>query len=114
MSAASKVATALAKYGRPMVLRRRIGTTTAYNEVTVKGISKGYKPAELLGGLQQGDRYITISHAEIAAKPWPGPAAEPPKKGDFVLIDGANTAVQGVETERLGAEILAHVLWVRG
>ncbi len=106
MSAAAKIAAALAKYGRPMTLRRRIGTTSAYNDVTVKGVSQGYQPQELVGGIVQGDRKVTISNAEIAAAGWPGP----PKKGD--IIDGA--AVQGCETKHLGTEVLAHVLWVRG
>lgn len=111
MSAGTKIAAALRKYGRPMLLRRRIGTTAAYQDVNVTGISKGYKPAELMGGLQQGDRYITISNAEIAAQ---SVFVGPPKKGDLVTLDGASVAVQGVETQRLGLEILAHILWVRG
>ncbi|WP_207479567.1 hypothetical protein [Arenibaculum pallidiluteum] len=110
MSAAAKVAAALAKYGRPMTLRRRVGTTSAFSDVTVKGVADGYKPAELVGGIVQGDRQVTISNAEIAAAAWPGP----PKKGDFVMIDGVQTAVQGVETKHLATDILAHVLWVRG
>jgi hypothetical protein len=114
MSAAAKIATALKKHGRSMTLRRRIGTTTTYNDVSVKGTTKGYKPAELLGGLQQGDRYVTISHEEIAGKPWPGPQVESPKKGDFLIIDGTTTAVLGVETKYLKTDILAHVLSVRG
>ena len=111
---AQKIAVALRRYGRIMKLRRRVGTTSAFSDVEVRGISRGYKPDELVGQLQQGDRHVTISHAEIVAKPWPGPAAEPPKKGDFVVIDGTSTAVQGVETKYLGTIILAHVLWVRG
>jgi hypothetical protein len=111
VSAAAKIAAKLAQYGRPMTLRRRIGTTSTYNEVVVRGVEQGYRPAELLGGLQQGDRRITISNAEIAAQVAFSP---PPRKGDFVLIGATTAAVQGVETKYLGAEILAHVLWVRG
>lgn len=110
MSAGSKVAQALQKYGRSMTLRRRVGTTSTYTDVGVRGVAKGYRPAELLGGLQQGDRYVTISNKEIAASGWPGP----PRKGDFVVIDGLSTAVQGVESKNLSAEVLAHVMWVRG
>lgn len=111
MSAGNKITAALRKYGRTMTLRRRVGTTSQYQEVSVKGISKGYRPAELLGGLQQGDRYITIGNEEIAAQ---ATYQGPPRKGDFVVLDGASVAVQGVETERLGAQVLAHTLWVRG
>jgi hypothetical protein len=111
VTASTKITAALKKYGRQMLLRRRIGTTSSYQDVTVTGITKGYRPAELMGGLQQGDRYVRISNAEIAAQ---GVYIGPPRKGDFVVIDGASTAVQGVETERLSAEVLIHTLWVRG
>lgn len=111
MSASAKITTALRKYGRAMTLRRRIGTGSTYNEVVVRGVPEGYKPAELLGGLQQGDRSVTIGNAEIAAQVAFVP---PPKKGDLLVIDGAATAIQGVETVYRGTEILAHVIWVRG
>lgn len=107
---AAKISSALRKYGRTMRLRRRVGTTTAYTDVDVKGTDKGYQPDELAGLLQQGDRRITISNAEIAAANWPGP----PRKGDFLVIDGVSTAVQGAEPRYLRTEVLAHVLWVRG
>lgn len=119
MNPAAKVAAALAQYGRPMLLRRRVGTSSAYIDVTVKGVSQGYQPHELMGGIVQGDRKITISNAEIAAAAWPGTAPSgvatsqwPPKitKGD--ICDGGT--VQGVETKYLGSDVLAHVLWVRG
>jgi hypothetical protein len=111
VSTAGKITTALKKYGRSMTLRRRIGTTNSYNEVVVKGVPEGYRPAELLGGLQQGDRQVTIGNAEIAAQV---AFVGPPKKGDLLVIEGAATAIQGVETKYLGADILAHVIWVRG
>lgn len=106
MTPAAKIAAALAKYGRPLLLRRRVGTTSAYTDVTVAGVSQGYAPHELVGGIIQGDRKITISNAEILAASWPGP----PKKGD--VLDGG--AVQGCETKYLGATVLAHVCQVRG
>jgi hypothetical protein len=108
--AAAKIALALSRYGRNMTLRRRTGTTSTFTDVTVKGVARGYQPNELLGGLAQGDRTVTISNAEIATASWPGP----PKRGDFLTLDGVQTAVQGVETKYLANTVLAHVLWVRG
>ena len=107
---AAKIATALRKYGRTMKLRRRIGTTTSYNDVDVKGTDRGYKPDEIAGLLQQGDRRITISNAEIATTGWPGP----PRKGDVLVVDGVSTAVQGSEAKYAATTVIAHVLWVRG
>lgn len=106
MTPAAKITKALARYGRPMALSRRVGTSETFTTVTVRGVSQGYEPHQLVGGLVQGDRKITISNAEIAAAGWPGP----PQAGD--LLDGA--AVEGVETKHLGEVILAHVLQVRG
>jgi len=110
MGASTKVAAALKRYGRAMKLRRRIGTTSSYVDVDVKGVASGFKPDELVGLVQQGDRSVIISNAEIAATGWPGP----PRKGDFVVIDGVTAAVQGAEAKYLGSEVLAHVVWVRG
>lgn len=110
MSAAAKVAVALAKYGRDMVLRRRVGTTAVFVDITVKGVAQGFRPDQLQAGVMQGDRTVTMSNAEIEATGWPGP----PRKGDLLLIDGQQTAVQGCETKYLGGAVLAHVLWVRG
>jgi hypothetical protein len=110
MTAATKITAALAKYGRPMTLKRRQGTTNTFTTVTVNGIAQGYKPTELVGGIVQGDRKVTISNAEIAAASWP----VPPRKNDQIDIDGVTCTVQGCETKYLGADVLAHVLWVRG
>lgn len=108
---AEKIAIALKRYGRTMMLRRRIGSTAAFQDVSVKGISRGFKPDELVGALQQGDRQITISNSELAAQ---SAFVGPPRKGDFITVDGVNTAVQGSEPKYLGNIILAHVVWVRG
>lgn len=108
--AASKIAVALLRYGRAMVLRRRVGTTSAFTDVLVHGVTQTYKPGELLGGLVQGDQQVTISDADIDAADWPGP----PRKGDIIIIDGRTWALQGAETKYLGDAVLAHVLWVRG
>ena len=108
---AEKIAVALRRYGRDMKLRRRIGATAVFQEVTVKGISRGFKPDELVGALQQGDRQITISNSEILAQ---SAYTGPPRKGDFIVVDGTTTAIQGSEPKYLGNTILAHVIWVRG
>lgn len=110
MSADAKVAAALTKYGRLMILRRRTGTTNTFTDVMVKGVTRAFKPGELLGGLAQGDQQVTISNAEIDAADWPGP----PRKGDLLIIDGRTWTVQGADPRMLGDDVLAHILWVRG
>jgi hypothetical protein len=107
---AAEIALALSENGRFMKLRRRIGTTTSFTDVDVYGADRGYKPQEIAGLLQQGDRSVTIGTAEIVTASWPAP----PKKGDFLVIDGVSTAVQGAEPRYLGNAVLAYILWVRG
>lgn len=110
MSAAEKIARALAVNGRPMLLKRRTGTTTATTDVTVNGVAQAYAPENLAGDILQGDCKVTISNAEIASAAWPGP----PKRGDQIEIDGRTWVLRGVETKYLGSVVLAHVLHVRG
>jgi hypothetical protein len=107
---AARIARKLRKNGRSMTLRRRVGVSTSFNDVVVYGEDRGYSPDQLLGGIIQGDRKVTISNTEIAAASWPGP----PKKGDFLTVDGVQTALQGAVTEYEGSTILAHILWIRG
>jgi hypothetical protein len=107
---AAEIATALRENGRFMKLRRRIGTTSAYTDVDVYGADRNYEAAEIAGLLQQGDRRVTIGTAEIVAAGWPAP----PRKNDFLVIDGVSTAIQGVEPRYLGNTVLAYKLWVRG
>jgi hypothetical protein len=109
-SDAAEITAALKENGRLMKLRRRLGTTTTFTDVDVFGSDKNYEPAEISGLLQQGDRRVVIGTAEIQAAAWPAP----PRKGDFVVIDGVSTAVQGAEARYLGNTILAYKLWVRG
>ncbi len=95
--------------GQPLTLRR-IATGTAPVSVSLTGLVRGYQAHELLGGIVQGDRRVTIANTEIAAAAWPGP----PRKGDQVLIAGATFTVQSVATEYLGATIARHDMQVRG
>ena len=106
MTAAARFLASLRRAGRPMVLKRRIGTTSTYIECAVYGRARGYQPTELAGGVVQGDRRIRISQIEIEAAAWPGP----PKKSDY--LDGG--AIQGAEPLYDAAVLVGFVCWVRG
>lgn len=111
MTAAAKVASALTKYGRAMVLKRLVGTGPTTTDVTVYGVAQGFKPEEFSGDVIRGDQRIQISNAEIAAAAWPGP----PRKGDKIVVDGRAWVLRAdAETKFLGDAALAHVLHVRG
>ena len=51
---------------------------------------RGYEPVQLIGGIIQGDRQVTITNAEIADAQWPGP----PRARDRCVIDGRTTTIQ--------------------
>lgn len=115
MSISDKLAGVLTRFGRPMTLRRNTlgpGGVQYPLDVTVYGVTRNYKPNELVAGtgVVQGDTEVTLANAEIAAAQWPGP----PKKGDVIIFDNRNTVVQGVEPKNLGTELLVYVAQVRG
>jgi hypothetical protein len=89
---------------------QRVVTGQAPASVTCLAMVREYRPNELVGDLQQGDRLVLISDAEIAAAGWPGP----PQRGDQVLTgDGAYT-VQANNVTRLRGAVAKHMLTVRG
>jgi hypothetical protein len=106
----SRVLDALERKGRTISLRRRIGTSNSFTEVSPLGYDRGYKAQELLGGIVQGDREVVIGNAEIAAASWPAPV----RKGDVVVMDGVTATVQGARSMYVGTVPAAHILWVRG
>lgn len=114
MSVAGSISGALRRFGRPMTLRRiAVGPagTQIPLDVTVYGRTKGYAPAQLVGGLVEGDIEVTITNAEIAQAQWPGP----PRMGDRMVIDGlTRTIFAPVEAKHLGSEVLVYVCQVRG
>lgn len=109
MPTIQSIQAAITREGQSVTLRR-IATGTAPVAVTCQAMVRGYRPAELVGGIVQGDRRVVISNAEIAAATWPGP----PRKGDQVVIEGKVTTAQGVETVQLRGEDAKHILAVRG
>ncbi len=106
MSAGERFMASLRRAGRPMVIKRRMGTTPVFTEATVHGRARHYQPEELIGAVIQGDRRIRISEAELLAAGWPSP----PRKGD--ILDGAT--VQGVEHLHDAEDLVGFVVWVRG
>ena len=71
---------------------------------------RGYEPVQLIGGIVQGDRQVTISNAEIADAQWPGS----PRAHDRCVIDGRTTTIQACDTRKLRDDIVLHIIQVRG
>jgi hypothetical protein len=100
--------------GQAATLRRLSGTGPSQTptDVAVTAVVRGFQPHEIAAGsgLMQGDRRVIITDHEIAEAGWPGP----PRKNDRLVLAGALTTVQAVETRYLGAEIDRHIMVARG
>lgn len=101
------VSYALAQYGRPMTLRRRVGTGNTFTEATVQGYASAYRPEHLTGLVRQGDLKVVIG-------PDTGAITAPIKGPDALVIDGRTYAVQGATPRMVGATLAGYELWVRG
>lgn len=102
-----KIMAMLATRGRPVILSR---PGSPSDPVTCLAMVLGYQPNELVGGIAQGDRKVTIGMGEINAAFWPAPV----RAGDKVVIDGRTTTVQGAEPRYAGTVCVMQVLQVRG
>lgn len=101
MTTSARIESLLLRRGRAMTLKRRIGTTSTFTEANLFGVSRSYRPEELVGGLQQGDREIVIGNTG---------AFGTPKKNDS--IDGGT--VQAVDIKYDASTAVAYILTVRG
>lgn len=94
-----------------MVLLRRPSPHGMHFDLPVMAMVRAYQPAELVGGIEQGDRRVVISNAEIAARQWPGP----PRRGDEMIISDRTVTLRvDATTVRIGDFIVKHVMQVRG
>lgn len=103
--------------GKPMVLKRRIGTTQNFVSKTVHGFSVNFRPNELTGSVVQGDRRVRISYIDVGdifANPPQGISPQQwsnkIRPGDF--LDDA--LVMGAELKYEGSTPVVWVCWVRG
>ena len=104
-SAARAIASMRAIRGTSVTLRR-----AGAADVTVIATIMQYKPNEILGGIQQGDRWAKFSDTALAAAGWPGP----PRRGDVLMIDGRTFTAISCDTVKMGNVILSHTMQVRG
>lgn len=108
MSLAGTVTRMLARNGRPMTLRRRVGTALAtFNSATVQGFLVSFAPQEVIGLVQQGDARVTIS-------PDVGATLAAPRENDVLLVDGKAWRVMGAHALYAGTTLAGWRLWVRG
>jgi hypothetical protein len=101
----------LASKGEPVVLRRPLTTNpVTYQDVTVQAFVRGYKPQELIGGINQGDSIIILSPTQMVAAGWP----IPPKASDKAVYQGRTRNVQTCSPITIGSTAVRYELQVRG
>lgn len=84
-----------------------VGASRTGADVSVRARVRMFEPAQLVGGLQQGDRELIVLAEDVPT---------PPKKGDQVIVRGTTMTIQAVDdsTRRLGDVLLAYVITARG
>lgn len=106
---------ALARNGTVITLRRYAGEGTARTaeDVTVRARVRDYEPAELVGGIAQGDSEAVLSLTQIRAAGWGAPD-HLPVRGDRIVIGGRERAIEAVDPERIAGEVVRINVQVRG
>lgn len=95
--------------GESIVLRRRIGTSAVFVEVTCRAKVSGFDSNILIGGVAQTASSLIISptaiNAAVTAGTWPGAAGGPvwPRVGDFIRqTGGADRKIEATTPQRVG------------
>lgn len=95
----------LADHGEAIGLRHMANGVISSTEAP-RAFVRGYKPAEVVGAIQQGDGKVTISPTGLVS---------PPKFNDKAVIGGTKVRnVQAVEEIRLAGVVVRYNLQIRG
>lgn len=95
----------LASHGRSVTLARGGGVPA---DLTCRAFVRDFKPDELVGSIQQGDRLAIFSPTSLA------PDWIEPRQGDRVRIAGAWHRVQAPDRIELGDVVVRVELHLRG
>ena len=90
--AIAKLARQLARHGQNVDLRKMAGGVIKSETKGVRAFVRGFKPDELVGAIQQGDRNIVLL---------PDAPALPLGKGDKIVIAGTVTNIESAEIVRM-------------
>ncbi|WP_433762058.1 hypothetical protein [Brucella anthropi] len=90
--AIAKLERQLARHGQNVDLRKMAGGAIKSETKSVRAFVRGFKPDELVGVIQQGDRNIVLL---------PDAPALALGKGDKIVIAGTVTNIESVEIVRM-------------
>lgn len=95
----------IAAHGQTVTLRTKHDASG--QSLGCKAFVRGFKPAELVGGLQQGDTLVVLSPNDVVG--W----ADGIKTTNFIEIAGAVRSVKSVETVRMNDAVVRINVQVR-
>ncbi len=101
------------RHGEAVVFRRFTGSGPNRPQVNVeiRGRVTGYDPQDMIAGIQQGDRKVLVLAADLIAN-----NIGTVTNADFIVVRGRQCAIFSIDdsTHRLGAQLIAYELGVRG
>lgn len=104
----------MAAHGETVAIRRYTGTgqNRPRHDTNVMARVMDYKPEEIVGTIQQGDRKVILAYQDLIHAQF----AIPVKSTDKLVVRGKELAIQSVDdnSRRIGTELIAYVLQVRG
>lgn len=103
--AIAKLQRQLVAHGQNVDLRKIAGGQTQSESLAQRAFVRGYKPEELVGQIQQGDRNVVLL---------PDAVAVTLKKGDKIIIAGATVNVEVAEIVRMNDIAVRVNVRVRG
>lgn len=110
MPTVGSVADRIHREGEPVSLLRKLDDGVTLLNAPVTAFVRHYKPEEIGGGIQQGDRELHIAPGDLAAQGW----TDRPRKPDQVTIGTDLAIVQSAEMRRLRGLDCMLVVQVRG
>jgi hypothetical protein len=104
----------ISEIGETITLRRNNPSPAAPTEVQVRARVTGYRPEELVNGINQGDRRLIVLAEDVEASGFPVPF----KTGgsDKAIVRGAslNIGVVDDSTRRIGGVLVAYDITATG
>lgn len=104
----------LSHVGETVTIRRYTGTgqNRPHFDATVKARVVDYKPHELVGAIQQGDRKLIVLADDLITAQFPQPLV----KGDKAVVRGKELNIEAPDdnTRRVQGVLIAYELRVRG
>lgn len=97
-----------------IITLRRIVAGGAPIEAEVRARVTGYQPAELVGGIKQGDRRVIVLAEDVEATGFPTPFSTGGSDKTVVGGKALNIEVVDDSTRRVGGALIAYDITARG